>query len=347
MASSVFSQTENYKKAFDSFEVKYNGENYDEIFSLFSTEMQGYLPLEKTKQFLTGLKTQTGNIVNKKFVGDKGGTGAIYRTEFERAVLGVYISLDNQNKISGLLIKAYEKPKKIKNASVNGLNDYPKNISEIIFSSARNLPNDAQLSIAIIQNNKTEFYGVIRDQERINQIENEDKIFEIGSISKVFTSAVLASLVEENKIKLNDKINSFYPFNFKDDIELTFQSLANHSSGMARLPENMDITNTTNPYKSYGKKEIEEYLRNLMKLDNDPTKTYAYSNLGAGLLGWHLLQSEGNKNLYWHNGGTGGYSSFVVLNAENKSAVIILSNVSDINGAIDNMGFELLKDINK
>lgn len=46
---------------------------------------------------------------------------------------------------------------------------------------------------------------------KIKPIENQHKVFEIGSITKVFTSTVLASLVDEGKIKLTDEINPFYP----------------------------------------------------------------------------------------------------------------------------------------
>lgn len=452
MTNSAFSQTENYKIAFEKFETNYNAENYDEIFIQFSSEMQGYLPLENTKQFLSGLKNQVGKIIDKEFVGDEDGTGAIYKTQFERAVLGVYISLDNQNKIAGLLIKPYEEQNKIESASINALVDYPKNISEIIFSKTKSLPNNSQLSIALIQDGKTEFYGIIRDEEVIKPIENQNKVFEIGSITKVFTSTVLASLVKEDKVQLSDKVNSFYAFNFKDEIKITFESLANHTSGLASLPDNLDLANITNPYKTYGENEIEEYLRNLLKLENEPMKTYSYSNLGAGLLGytlglsqkttfqellvkkvfekydmnnslttsqnlennlvkgidengnfvsnwdfdvlfgaggilssaedlskfalnqfnpknkeltltrnptfdidenmkiglgWHILKSKNDNNLYWHNGGTGGYSSFLVVNVKNKSAVIILSNVSNINSVIDELGFELIEETEK
>lgn len=450
MSNSIYSQTENYKIAFDTFKTNYNNENYDEIFAQFSSDMQESLPIENTKQFLAGLKNQVGKIIDMKFVGDESGTGAIYKTQFEGAVLGVYISLDNQNKIAGLFIKPYEEPNKIESASTNALIDYPKNISEIIFSKSKSLPNKSQLSIAVIQDGKTKFYGTIRDEEAIKPIENQDKIFEIASITKVFTSSVLALLVEEGKIQLTDEVNSFYPFKFKDEIKITFESLANHTSGLASLPDNFDLANITNPYKTYGEKEIEEYLKNLLKLENEPMKTHSYSNLGTGLLGhslglsqkttfqellakkifekfdmnnsftssqnldnnlikgmdangsivsnwdfdvlfgaggilstaedlskfalnqfnpknkelaltrnptfdiaerlkiglgWFIFKSKKDDNLYWHNGGTGGYSSFLVVNVKNKSAIIILSNVSNINDTIDKLGFELLKEI--
>ncbi len=45
-------------------------------------------------------------------------------------------------------------------------------------------------------------------------------------------------------------------------------------------------------------------------------------------LGWVILKSKANKDIYFHDGGTGGYTSSMVMNMENKNSVIILSNVS-------------------
>ena len=67
-------------------------------------------------------------------------------------------------------------------------------------------------------------------------------------------------------------------------------------------------------------------------------------------LGWHILKTENGFNWVWHNGGTGGYSSSMVLDTENKNCVIILSNVSAFNPKMENIDklcFELMKNIEK
>ncbi len=110
------------------------------------------------------------------------------------------------------------------------------------------------ISIAIIQGGKICYYGVIKTNDSIKPIDNQSKIFEIGSITKVFTSTVLASLVEKKKIRLTDEINGYYSFPFKNNVIISFESLANHTSGLPRLPENLDLHNDVNPYKDYGKK---------------------------------------------------------------------------------------------
>jgi hypothetical protein len=181
--STMFAQSEIQKKTFELFQANYNAENYEEIFNSFSANMQNALPIENTKQFLTGLKSQVGKIIDKEFISSKDESQALYKTQFERAVLGVYISLDDKDQMSGLLIKPYEEPKKINTASNNGLSEYPTQIAEVIFSKTKNLPNKAQLSIAAIQNGKTNYYGVTRDDSTIKPIENQNKIFEIGSIT--------------------------------------------------------------------------------------------------------------------------------------------------------------------
>jgi murein DD-endopeptidase MepM/ murein hydrolase activator NlpD len=101
----------------DSFEMNFNVANYDSIFSSFSTEMQTALPLEKTKAFLTGLKTQAGKITKRQFVKYEQ-TYASYKTNFERGLFAVNISVDNNSKINGLLVKPFKEsnlPKLVRN----------------------------------------------------------------------------------------------------------------------------------------------------------------------------------------------------------------------------------------
>jgi hypothetical protein len=250
----LFAQTDNYKTAIDYFQANYNAEKYDEIFDSFSPEMKQALPLENSREFLTGLKNQFGKIESKEFISYQQGTYATYKTSFEKAVLAVNISLDKQNQINGLFIKPYKEPKKTESTTVNALSNYPTEVAEIIFSKSKDLPNNTQISIALIQNGKTNYYGIKKVNDTIKSNENQNKIFEIGSITKVFTSTVLASLVIDKKIKLTDEINTYYPFTFKNNIKISFESLANHTSGLPRLPENLDLSNETNPYKNYGKK---------------------------------------------------------------------------------------------
>ncbi len=104
-----FGQTEKIinKSVSERFEANYNADNFEAIFSSFSPEMQKALPLDRTKEFLTGLKKQAGKITKRQFVTYEQ-TYASYKTNFERALFAVNISVDNNAKINGLFVKPFK-----------------------------------------------------------------------------------------------------------------------------------------------------------------------------------------------------------------------------------------------
>jgi murein DD-endopeptidase MepM/ murein hydrolase activator NlpD len=117
----AFGQTEKLtnKSVADSFEMNYNTNNFDAIFLSFSTEMQNALPLGKTKEFLTDLKSQAGKIIKRQFV-EYEQSYASYKTNFERALFAVNISVDKNSKINGLFVKPFKEsnlPKLVRNTS--------------------------------------------------------------------------------------------------------------------------------------------------------------------------------------------------------------------------------------
>lgn len=149
----------------------------------------------------------------------------------------------------------------------------------------------ASLSIGIIHNNKinTFFYGETSKTDKLS-LPTGNSLYEIGSLSKVFTAILLADLVEKNTISLDDPIAKYLPDSVKANPfiqKITFKQLANHTSGLPRLPTNLDKApkyNANNPYATYSRKELYEFLKNV-KEPLEPSENYEYSNLGYGLLG--------------------------------------------------------------
>lgn len=108
LTSFAFGQTEkeNHKTVSYSFEKNYNSDNLDAIFATFSTEMQNALPIDKTKEFLTDLKKEAGNITQRQFIKYEQGF-ASYKTNFEKSLFTVNIAVDSNSKISGFLVKPF------------------------------------------------------------------------------------------------------------------------------------------------------------------------------------------------------------------------------------------------
>ena len=111
----VFGQNEKSinKTVADSFEINYNSDNFDAIFSIFSTEMQSFLPVDKTREFFNSLKQQSGNIIKREFV-SYNKEYASYKTKFENALFVLNISVDDHSKIIGFFVEPFKESHLIK-----------------------------------------------------------------------------------------------------------------------------------------------------------------------------------------------------------------------------------------
>lgn len=113
LVNNAFAQQESdiSKSVANKFQEKYNTNDYDGIYSMFANEMKNFMPHEKTLAFLRGLKSEAGNIKTKSFVKYEQANVALYKTNFERIVVALYISVDENSNINGLMVKPFEEEK--------------------------------------------------------------------------------------------------------------------------------------------------------------------------------------------------------------------------------------------
>ncbi|MGO9454358.1 MAG: serine hydrolase domain-containing protein [Candidatus Binataceae bacterium] len=122
-----------------------------------------------------------------------------------------------------------------------------------------------------------------------------DSIFEIGSISKTFTGLVLAQMVIQKKVTLDQPIRTLLPPGFvakPEGAEITLVDLATQHSGLPRMPDNFKPKNSANPYVDYGAPQLHDFVarHGVAKPADAP---FLYSNLGFGLLGYGLSLRAG------------------------------------------------------
>ena len=119
-----------------------------------------------------------------------------------------------------------------------------------------------------------------------------DTVFEIGSVTKVFTSLLLADMVNRKEITLDDPAARYLPEDVRmperSGKSITLLDLSTHRSGLPPLPGNMKL----DPNANYGLENLYQFLSGYT-LPRDPGSDYEYSNLGAGLLGHILARHAG------------------------------------------------------
>lgn len=125
-------------------------------------------------------------------------------------------------------------------------------------------------------------------------------VFEIGSISKTFTNALLADMVRRGEVTLDQPVQSLLPSTVKvptrNGKQITLLDLATASSGLPRMPSNFKPKDSGNPFADYTVDLMYQYL-NGYTLTRDIGSLYEYSNTGMGLLG-HALALRLKKSYF-------------------------------------------------
>jgi D-alanyl-D-alanine-carboxypeptidase/D-alanyl-D-alanine-endopeptidase len=124
-----------------------------------------------------------------------------------------------------------------------------------------------------------------------------DTVFEIGSITKVFTALLLAEMATRGEVALDDSVSKYLPDSVKmparNGKQITLLDLATYTSGLPRLPDGIPNTGD-NPYAAYTVEQLYAFLSH-HTLRFDPGTHYEYTNLGFGLLG-HVLALRANTS---------------------------------------------------
>jgi serine-type D-Ala-D-Ala carboxypeptidase/endopeptidase len=124
-----------------------------------------------------------------------------------------------------------------------------------------------------------------------------DTVFEIGSITKVFTALLLADTVARGEVKLTDPVEKYLPAEGRpksfDNKPISLLDLVTYTSGLPRLPTNLRPRDKDNPYADYSVEQLYKFLSEYTPRYY-PGSHYEYANLGFGLLG-HVLALQAGR----------------------------------------------------
>jgi CubicO group peptidase (beta-lactamase class C family) len=147
-------------------------------------------------------------------------------------------------------------------------------------------------------------YGTVASGP-VQVVPDGDTVFELGSITKAYTGVLLAVLERDGVIKLDDPADKHLPADLRlprrGDRLITLLDLATHRSGLPVQPRFVGLRalfagTVDNPYSTYDRGRLAKDLSDLWP-EADAGEKYAYSNLGAGVLG-HALAHAAKAESY-------------------------------------------------
>jgi serine-type D-Ala-D-Ala carboxypeptidase/endopeptidase len=203
-------------------------------------------------------------------------------------------------------ITSFPKPslqKKIEEQKIFKITD---KLKETIQSLVNNNKTNAAIVVGLVDPNGTQFYGY-GNMSNANPITvDKDTIFAIGSITKVFTTILLADMVNSGLVNLDDPIEKYFPPSVKaptyNGQKITLENLATHTSGLPEFPGSHCVSNLNGTDdedslqarlffiecdKNYTFDQLYQDLSNTT-LTSEPGLKFEYSTFGISLLG-HIL----------------------------------------------------------
>lgn len=136
-------------------------------------------------------------------------------------------------------------------------------------------------------------YGYRNHEEGV--LNDEHSIFQLGSVTKQFTSAVILKLQDEHKLSVSDKLSKYFPEYPKGD-SITIKELLTHTSGIYNYTNNADFMK--NEITKPKTREAMMALFENKALDFSPGTSWSYSNSGYSMLGYII--EKVTKSSYEH-----------------------------------------------
>jgi CubicO group peptidase (beta-lactamase class C family) len=224
-----------------------------------------------------------------------------YKAVFNSMNVTLLLGLDKADKIETFLFKPYIDDNARKDHKVVSTNSMISPLDIKVDSAVQpyiSLQATTGLSIGILKNGKSFYYGYGETARGNGRLPDEHTIFEIGSISKTFTSLLLAEAVVNGTVKLDDPVSKYFPdsipaFEF-GGTTITLKTLSNHTSGLPGMPTNFHPADNENPYRDYDDQDMFGFYKTF-RLSRKPGTQFEYSNLAAGTLGV-ILEKVYKKN---------------------------------------------------
>ena len=158
----------------------------------------------------------------------------------------------------------------------------------------RNMGNKSKggvsMVVGVITPNGTNVSGYGNISKANTTKVNGNTIFDIASITKTFTTTLLADMVKRGLVNLDDPIEKYVPVGVRvptyNGYKITLDDLATHTSGLPDFPAGW-IRNRT-----YTTHQVYDFLSHT-PLQSEPGVRYNYSDFGMGLLGYILSIKAG------------------------------------------------------
>lgn len=171
--------------------------------------------------------------------------------------------------------------------------DYPNSLQSFLHENFDG--KNYGMVIGLIDEQGSRVYSAGKLDKDTDQEVNGDTVFEIGSMTKTFTTLLLEDMVARGEMQLDDPVSRYLPDSVKVPSRggriITLANLASQDSGLPRDPDDLpNIQPPENPYADYSAEKLYAFLSGC-RLQCEPGAEFGYSNPGMALLGHAITRT--------------------------------------------------------
>jgi serine-type D-Ala-D-Ala carboxypeptidase/endopeptidase len=200
--------------------------------------------------------------------------------------------------LAGLAVcVAWELPVEAQQTTVTGPWHIPDNgsIRQLLADRIDVKQQDVGLVVGIIDANGRRVVTYGRASDGGKRPLDGDTVFQIGSVTKVLTTLLLADMVQRGEVALDDPAEKYLGVDLPArGREITLRDLATHRSGLPSMPDDFDLDGKLNPYEAYTEQQLFQFVQHY-QLPREPGVASEYSNLGVTLLSHALARRSGEE----------------------------------------------------
>ena len=172
----------------------------------------------------------------------------------------------------------------------------PEDVRKILADRVDLYKRSVGIVVGVIGPQGSKIYSYGKPAKDSSAVLDGDTVYEIGSMTKVFTSLILADMVQRGEVKLDDPVSKFLPATVKvperNGRKITLLDLSTQTSGLPYMPNNLNPRDRLNPFADYTVEQLYAFVSGY-ELTRDIGSKYEYSNIGVGLLGHALALHAG------------------------------------------------------
>jgi CubicO group peptidase (beta-lactamase class C family) len=271
----------------------FNAKQIDSLYGLMAPSFTKMVSKEALEQGLVTQLAPMGLIGDFDFISHKNGVSK-YKTKMMAGItLQTMVGIDEDGMVSTFAMQPYKDDATPKRTTLYSDNALKTALDSVVDKAARDYMMDsitAGLSVAVHWQGKDYYYNYGEADKQSGKKANLETVYEIGSITKTMVGFLLAKAAVEKKLDLNVPFTQYLPDSVAKNEALgkiTLTHLANHTSGLPRLPVDLFSTpglKQEDPYAHYTDDMMMKGLSQI-KPTRAPGEQYEYSNYAFGILG--------------------------------------------------------------